>query len=489
MTGETALATLLVSDDVMAAEQAKRAALPIRRYFPAEGPLSREHYPKHLEFFRAGAARRERLLIAANRVGKTQAGAFELALHLTGLYPDWWEGRRFTTPIRAWAAGDTSTTVRDIVQAALYGPAGAPGTGMVPGHLILHTTGRQGVPGALETIHVRHASGGISVLNFRSYDQRREAFQGTSIHVIWLDEECPSDIYTECLLRTMDTPDLPGGGLVMLTFTPLQGLTDLVLQFLPGGRADGVVAGNKSVTQATWDDAPHLTREAREELWASIPPFQRDARSKGIPQLGSGAIYPISESEIVVPDMPIPAHWPRCWGLDAGGGSRATGAVWLAKNPDAGVWYAYSEYKSAAAEPVIHATAVKARGEWIPGAGDCAALIMLQHDVQQLIDAYRNLGLDIILPDKAVETGIYEVWQLLSTGGLKIFASLRALLEEYRLYRRDDKGRIVKQNDHLMDALRYAVRSGRPLAKAKPAQKEPEHRYVSPTFAAQGWMG
>ena len=87
---------------------------------------------------------------------------------------------------------------------------------------------------ALETVWVRHVSGGTSVVQFKSFDQKREAFQGTAQHVIWLDEEPPFDIYSECLLRTAKTNDFPGG-LVMLTFTPLQGLTPLVDLFLPGG--------------------------------------------------------------------------------------------------------------------------------------------------------------------------------------------------------------------------------------------------------------
>jgi len=92
----------------------------IDSYYPDEGPLRRELYPKHLEFFRAGVEHRERCFLAANRVGKTEGvGGFELTCHLTGEYPVWWEGRTFDHQIEAWAAGDTSQTVRDIIQAKL----------------------------------------------------------------------------------------------------------------------------------------------------------------------------------------------------------------------------------------------------------------------------------------------------------------------------------------------------------------------------------
>lgn len=169
--------------------------------------------------------------------GKTQAGGFECTLHLSGAYDTyapWWKGRRFTGPIRMWASGDTSKTTRDIIQDCLYGPPDAPRTGMIPGHLIVDTSTKQGIPDALESVWVQHVSGGKSVCQFKSYDQRREAFQGTSQHVIWLDEECPDDIYAECLLRTARTSDFEGG-MILLTFTPLMGMTPLVLSFLPGG--------------------------------------------------------------------------------------------------------------------------------------------------------------------------------------------------------------------------------------------------------------
>lgn len=201
-------------------------------YYPDEGPLRRELYKKHLEFFRAGNEHRERLMLAANRVGKTEGvGGYETALHLTGLYPDWWEGRRFDRPIRAWAAGDTSKTVRDIIQYKLLGAHGGHGTGLIPGDHLIRTTAKAGIPDAVEDIHVEHVSGGTSYLTLKSYDQRRESFQGTEQDIIWLDEEPPLDIYSECLMRTMTT-----NGLVILTFTPLSGLSEVVLSFLPGGK-------------------------------------------------------------------------------------------------------------------------------------------------------------------------------------------------------------------------------------------------------------
>jgi len=209
----------------------------IDSYYPDEGPLRRELYTKHTEFFRRGKIDRERLLLAANRVGKTESvGAYETTLHLTGQYPEWWEGRRFDHPVDVWAAGDTGKTTRDIIQFKLLGPVGDIGTGVIPGDAIVgRPMAKSGIPDAFEIVRVRHVSGGISTLGLKSYDQRREAFQGTEKHVIWLDEEPPMPIYTECLLRTMRTGGFEGG-MIMCTFTPLMGLSEVVLMYLPGGQ-------------------------------------------------------------------------------------------------------------------------------------------------------------------------------------------------------------------------------------------------------------
>lgn len=202
----------------------------VDKFFPDEGPLRRELYPKHLEFFEAGAQYKERCIIAANRIGKSDLGSYEMTLHLTGEYPAWWSGKRFDKPVLAWAAGDTSKTVRDILQLKLIGPRGQEGQGMIPGECLLGTTPKHGIPDAVESVKVRHVpTGGISTVFLKSYDQRREAFQGTEIDVFWCDEEPPEDIYVEGLMRTMTT-----GGIVMVTFTPLMGISNVVKSFMPG---------------------------------------------------------------------------------------------------------------------------------------------------------------------------------------------------------------------------------------------------------------
>jgi phage terminase large subunit-like protein len=217
------LALPFTLDDVIR-EQEKRAGYKMRAYYPATGLYRRALYPKHVAFIHAGAHHRERLFLAGNQTGKTDLGAYETTCHLTGQYPDWWCGKRFDHPTRGWAAGDTGKTLRDILTVKLIGLPGLLGTGMVPAHAIQKTTWR--APDTLDTVEVAHCSGGTSYLALKSYDQRRESFQGTTLDFIWLDEEPPSDIYTECLLRTMTTD-----GVVYMTFTPLQGWTKLLDEY------------------------------------------------------------------------------------------------------------------------------------------------------------------------------------------------------------------------------------------------------------------
>jgi phage terminase large subunit-like protein len=205
--------------------------------YPDTGPLRRELYPKHMEFFKAGATYRERCAMAANRVGKTEGmGGYETALHLTGRYPDWWEGRRFDRPVRFWAAGKTNETTRDIVQNKLFGPVVGSGTskcfsgtGLVYADCIERVGWKQGVTDLADTVYVKHVSGKFSELGLKSYQQGRGSFEGTERDGIWLDEEPPLEVYSECLIRTATT-----NGIVYITFTPLEGTTGTVMMFLEG---------------------------------------------------------------------------------------------------------------------------------------------------------------------------------------------------------------------------------------------------------------
>ena len=436
-------------------------------YYPDAGPLRRSLYIQHMAFFELGATFATRAFMAGNRVGKSEAGGYETTLHLTGRYPFWWAGHRFDGAIDAWAAGDTKETVRDIIQLKMLGEEGAHGTGMIPGDDIIKVVRRPNGGGAVDYVLVRHVSGKTSRLGFKSFDQGREAFQGTAKHLIWLDEESNEAIRAECAMRLATT-----NGLLMETFTPLRGLTPVVLKYLgedaevPGDRIGKT--GHQALVMAGWDDAPHLDEETKERLLRDCEPHLREARSKGIPSIGSGAIYPVSEDQITVEDFAIPAHWPRAYGLDVGW--NCTAAAFIAIDRDADVAYIYSCHSAGQQEPSTHVAAINGRGAWIRGTIDPASRGRSQKDGQQLLQIYRDLGLNIVEAENSVESGLYEVHQRLATGRLKVFKSCRAWFAEYRIYHRDEKGHIVKKNDHLMDSTRYAVVTGMHIASTHATQ-------------------
>lgn len=455
------------------AERDRRKYFKLDYYFPETGRLARSGYKKHTEFIKNTATHRESCFMAANRAGKSETGAYAISVWLTGLYPDWWEGKRFDRPVDVLVSGETGKLVRDSVQQKLLGKPGEIGTGILPRDYIIGTRPKAGIPDAIDTVRVKFEGGGESVLQFQSYDQGRTAFQATARDVIWEDEEPPIEIHNENLIRTMTT-----GGIVLLTFTPLKGLSDTVISM-----QEKQQKGLCSIVSATWDDAPHLGKQEKEELMAALPPYQRDARSKGIPQLGSGAIYPVPESEIVVEPFAIPKHWKVCYGFDVGWNN--TAACWLAHDVESDTVYVTHDYKKGQAEPSVHAASIRAKGSY-PGAVDPASRGRSQKDGEQLIRLYREQGLNLFLADNTVEAGIFDVYERLTTGRLKIFKTCVDTLGEYRIYRRDEKGRVVKQNDHIMDCLRYGIRTGLNHAEyAKPTKVDDPYKQ---TQGRGSWM-
>lgn len=441
------------------------------------GHFRRELYPKHVEWMNASLQHSQLAFIAANRTGKTLTAACLMSWHLTGEYPTWYTGRRFLNAISAWAIGQTAQLTVEVMQDALLGDISSPetfGTGTIPRDRIIGSSRKAGSSNAIETIRIRHTSGSISRLTFKSYEQGRTVLQGTKKQVIWLDEE-PTDmgVYTECLTRTADKYE---PGIILCTFTPLFGMSDIVLSFLEGGQfpEDNVPShdNDKFVTNVTWDDVPHLTKEWKERTYNSYSPHERGARSLGIPSLGAGAVYPISEEDIVVEPLPggIPDWWPRCYALDVGWNK--TAAVWLAIDPDSQAIYVYREYFVGNLHPAIHASNLQHPDDWIPGVIDPAAQGRSQSDGFKLLDIYREYGLNLELADNSVEAGIYDVRSKLESGRLKIYSTLSSLRKQYRTYARDENGKIKQQTQEcrhdLLDALRYGIRSGISLAITKP---------------------
>ena len=464
---------------LLAEQEARKTYRRLDYMFPETGPYARKHYTKHINFMNAGATYSQRAIVGANRVGKSETCHYELACHLTGLYPDWWEGKVFDKPISVLCLGVTHDSTRDVSQFKLLGHRYNEGTGLVPKDCIDFDkiTTKPGTPNARADAFIKHLTDGkedgLSKIQFKSYTSGYEVFMGTEFDIILMDEEPPPEIFGEALMRTATTK-----GIIICCFTPLNGISDIFLSFVPDLKVpeNGRVSKYKFTQVIGWDDLPpHLGTEEMEAIKASTLPHQVAARTTGIPAVGAGAVYQVPLDDFIVKPFEIPPSWPRAYGMDVGW--NRTAAIWGAQDPGTKIWYMYREYYKGHAEPIVHAYGIKEAGEWIAGAIDPASKGRSQVDGRSLIEEYRNLGLTLIEADNTVEGGILHCYQALAVGQVKVFETLTNFQDEIRLYRRNQNGMILKKQDHLMDAWRYFMMTGVDYAQELPSSLDDDEGY------------
>ena len=425
--------------------------------------LTYSPYTWQRQFHEAGKANPERMLMAANRVGKTLSAGAEVAMHLTGDYPEWWAGRRFDKPVLCWTGSPTNETSRDIVQKELLGGSGeATGTGWIPKRL-LHgkpTTRQAGVRNVVDQFQVRHKSGGISSCILKTYEQGWRKWQGTAPHVVWLDEE-PEDymVYSEAQTRT-----LTSSGVLLVTFTPLLGVTELVQHFMEGG--PGIY-----LKSATWDDAPHLAEEDKERLRGSYRAHELEARSMGIPMMGEGAVFPVADADIRTEAFDVPRHWARIKGCDFGMDHPAAG-VEIAWDRDQDTIYVVDCYKKSQESAPYHAAWFNKANQHIPVAWPHDGMNREKSGGIRLADTYRGHGVNMLsksarypkAPGEKTDKGgaqpvepiVDEILERMITGRFKVFSHLHEWFDEKRSYHRKD-GRIVDRRDDILKATMYAL--------------------------------
>ena len=425
--------------------------------------------PKQLEFHKLGINHRERCFQAANRVGKTESGAAEMAMHLTGLYPKWWTGRRFSRPVTAWAAGMTGKSTREVVQEKLCGKAGVVserGTGYIPKHCVDWADGgltlSRSAPDAYDTVKVTHHDkngkpDGISTLGFKSYDQDVGTWMGTGMDVIWLDEEAPADIYYQALTRIGDR-----NGILYTTFTPENGVTPLLIWFRTPDP-------QRALVQMTLLEATFYTDEQRERIIAGYPAHQRKMRIYGEPYAGKGAVFPFDEETLKVEQFKPPPHWPLLWGIDFGVAHPFAAAL-IAWDKDADVVYVMATVRMSDARVIDHVAAMKPLGANVPVAWpqDGTQRREFEGALTPMAKIYASHGAKMqpkwaTFPDGSISTeaGIQEISERMTTGRLKIFSHLGEWFEEFRGYHRKDDGLILKERDDLMSATRIAIMAKR----------------------------
>lgn len=417
-------------------------------------------YGWQLQFANAFGEHKQLLAMTGNRCGKTFTGAAIMAMHATGLYPEWYTGVRFDRPIKAWAAGISTETTRDIIQKELLGDPFNPdcfGTGMIPKEFIRDTVIRQGIPCGVQAILVKHISGGTSEISLKSYEMSQDKFMGSAIDLIWLDEEAPREIFTQCITRTATT-----GGYTYLTFTPEHGMTDLVKDFMYNRKA------GQFLIQATWEDAPHLNDAVKEQLLSVYTAAERAMRSEGVPTLGTGIVFPIAEQMITVEPFQIPPHWFKLIGIDLGF-DHPNGVACVAWDQENDTIYLYDEYSERGDRISEHARAIFDKG------GSIIPVIVphdcFKHEAQSgklFLDLYANHGLNVIRQPftnpvgsdgkptgRNVEFGVNWMLNRMQMGKFKVFKTCSKFLQEMKIYHRED-GKIIDRDDDMISACRYA---------------------------------
>ena len=433
-----------------------------------EARILSEHWESLYDWQRAFvAATREHTsccLMAANRVGKTRTGLLIDAYHLTGEYPDDWAGHKFEHAPLIWLLGFTGEKTRDLLQTPLFGRIenGKFTGGLIPADKIIDYRSMTGTSGAVREVRVKHRLG-TAIVQFWSYSQGQGVLMGDSLDFYHIDEE-PRDqtIFPQVLTRTA-TGDRGNGGRGILTFTPENGRTDMVIGFMDNPTP------SQFFMQKGWDDAPHLTEETKQGLLSQFPEHQRDMRTKGEPMLGHGRIYDIADEFVICDPFEIPNHFDVINGMDFGW-DHPQAFVQLAIDRDNDIYYVIHSWKASRLSANDAWGAVKDWVRQFPVAWPHDGLMHEKgrDDVAQQKDHYKNAGFNM-LPEMAtwpqggnsVENGIYELLDRARKGKLKIFRGQSDFMNEWRQYHRDPKGKIVKAHDDLLDGLRYGYMMAR----------------------------
>jgi phage terminase large subunit-like protein len=473
-----------MSDDEFHNEELGRLAAEIEQ----AGKESRRYrrmdywtpYPKQLQFIATGRHFRERGLFAGTQLGKTECAAYEFACHATGLYPPDWPGRKFPGPIKAWAVGENLKMVRDVVQKKLCGEPGsveAFGTGMIPKHLFVgDPVLARGEGNAYDTIQVRHKSGGISTIRFRTYQSGRVALQGETLDLVWCDEE-PSEyeVYSECLARVTAT-----GGMLMITFTPLRGMSEISIRYREQFSPD------RTFVQMGIDDIPfggesgssgggHIPLALRQTIIDGYPEHEREARSKGEPMLGEGKVYKTPESSIIEDENPMtfPLHWTWGGAMDIGI-DHPWAYVLMCWDREQDVIHLVGELRMSDATVAAHVGAIRALEKRIFGkhmdfrvAWPVDAGSRDRGSGEPVKNLYKQFGLRMMdLPAThsgmkgveatSLEGGVMEIDARERSGKWRVARGMLCYLEERRLYHRKD-GEIVRLRDDVLAAARYGM--------------------------------
>ena len=433
-------------------------------------------FSHQIKFFNTGACDR-RGILAANRIGKTVSTCFETAYHLTGLYPSWWEGKRFDRPVTAMVAGEGWSQVALVLQAELLGSNDVKineslGTGAIPRNCIVFDTMRNDGANCIG-VEIKHVSGSNSYILFANYTQEVRQMQGFKLNLAVFDEQPPDDFFSEIVTRTATTQ-----GQVLCSFTPLKGLNGLVSKFW--NHEEGY-----EHIRVSWDDVPEydpwgepfLLNSTRLQLERDYLPHERDARRNGVPVMGKGAVFQIR-------------NWPtyktgdydfrnirgleRIIALDLGLVNDKTVITLMYWHPSEKIAWLHTQIVVKGIEEanpmnyINHLMRPEVFGTPIVLPADASTqgrYTMSSQSIRELFEQYElNVHPDAIMnpPDEQGRRnnhksfGINVMRQMLEVGTLHVNENCVEFLREAQNYYADEKGRFSDPDD-CIDSARYAL--------------------------------
>jgi len=427
-------------------------------------------------FFETGSSDR-RGILAANRIGKTVSTCYETAMHLTGIYPDWWTGRRFEKPITAMVAGEGWSQVAMVLQNELLGTQDikiqdAVGSGAIPrDHIVFETMRNDGAN--CIGCEIRHANGNNSYLVFANYTQEVRQMQGFRLDLAIFDEQPPDDFFSEIVTRTATTQ-----GQVLCSFTPLKGLNGLVSKFW--NHEEGY-----EHIRVSWDDVPEydpwgepfLLAETRAQLERDYLPHERDARRNGVPVMGKGAVFQIRNWPTYKTgdyDLRSVQGIKRIIALDLGlinDKTVITLMYWHPEEQEAWLHHQIVVKGTEEANPmnyINHLMRPEVFGTPIVLPADASTqgrYTMSSQSIRELFEQYElNVHPEAIMnpPDDAGRRtnhksfGINVMRQMLELGTLHVNENCQEFIREAQNYYADERGRFSDPDD-CIDSARYAL--------------------------------
>lgn len=417
-----------------------------------------------------GKVAKGRVLMAANQIGKTLSEGVEVSYHATGRYPEWWEGHRVNRDPLMICGGKNAYTTRDLIQKELLGTSDKDdgdnvGTGWIPKKDIHKLDRKPGIPGACEKITVKRNNGmELAEISLLGYEDGAGKFMGKRIDYGWNDEEPPMDIFSQMKRGTIAT-----GGVLAVTFTPEDGMTEFAHWII------NECPDNYALIKASWDDAPHITKERREELLAEMHPSEREMRSKGEPVVGAAMIFPVPDDQISITPFEIPDSWYQIMAIDFGGDHPfAVGKIAIDPSGTRKKAYLIDCEKH-------RRLTISQEASIIRGMGGDKLPVAWPHDGNKndkqsgktIAQLYRDEGVNLLHdhftnpPDTGkyegtggigIDAGLKKMFWAMTEGRFKVFSHLHEWFAEKGAYHKKD-GKVVALNDDLMSMTRYGYMS------------------------------